>query len=251
MFDTKRLALNHSKCKKNNIDSPFHKFIYIDIIDRLEPIDKDINTILVITPTIDKLLKVQLTKKFPNHKISLSTANNLLNQYHGNFDLIIFPLGLHWIDAVQSFLKDVIKILDSKGIFICNFPGAGSLRQLRHTLIELEMKYAQPHTPHISPFIQFEQVIPLLQQAGFAENIIDMEALELEYESPLSLMKALKNAGESNALACGISYSITKKMYQNLANHSTESFTDYISLITFLSSPTKQSIKLKSVHFHG
>lgn len=249
MFDTQRVAFNRKKQIVNSYNSPFHQFIYTDLIDRLEPIEKDIKKTLVIAPIMDEILKNRLVEKFPNNKVSLITAENITDQYQKDFDLIIFPLGLHWINYVQGFLNKIIKALDSNGIFICNFPGTGSLKQLRYILMELETNYAKTHTPHISPFIQFEQVPPLLQQAGFAENIIDMEAIELKYDSPLSLMKALKCAGESNALECGIYYSITKKMYQNLTIPNVESFTDHINLITFLSSPTKQSIKLKSTHF--
>ena len=92
--------------------------------------------------------------------------------------------------------------------------------------------------------------MPLLQQAGFAENIIDMETLELEHDSALDLMKMLQNIGESNALQCSISYSINKKMYEELKQPAEKLFTDQINLITFVSTPTKSSIKLKSKYFH-
>ena len=165
-----------------------------------------------------------------------------------NFDLILFPFGLHWIADIQHFLRQIYNILAKDGVFICNFAGGGSLSNLRLKLIETESKYSNNHYPHISPFIQFQHAAPLLQQAGFNENIIDLETIELEYDSPLKLMKALKNCGESNVME-NISHSITKNMYQELKKKEVGNFIDIVNLITCVSTPTKQSIKLFEKRF--
>jgi len=75
-----------------------------------------------------------------------------------------------------------------------------------------------------------------------------MEPLELEHNSALDLMKAIKNHGEANILKASAGYSITKKMYQDLKNTEEETFSDYINLITFIAAPKKNTIKLKPGH---
>ena len=72
-----------------------------------------------------------------------------------------------------------------------------------------------------------------------------MEPLELEYNSPLNLMKAIKNHGEANILKGKVGYSISKKMYLGLKEQTKIPFSDYINLITFIASPKKNTIKLK------
>lgn len=250
MFDLEKLEKNRKKSIDIIQASHFHEFIHADIIDRLEPLDKDFSEVLIIEPGIEKMLIDQIKSMSENANITMASAleNDLQKD---KYDLIIFPLGFHWISDVEKFLVNIKIILKQDGIFICSFPGGGSLRNLRKKLIELEISNAKSHTPHISPFIQFEQVTPLLQQAGFIENIIDMEPLELEYKSPLDLMKALKNHGEANILTSGATYSITKKMYQELKNSTENSFSDLINLITFISSTKKNSIKLKYEHYQG
>ena len=248
MFDFKKLEQNRKKSRNAIQNSPFYQFIHNDIIDRLEPIDKVFNDILIINPVIENILTLPLKEKFPHHNLTISEIHAEFPA--GKFDLIIFPMGLHWVSNIQDFLYKLRTSLQKNGILICNFPGGGSLKQLRYKLMELESVNNRVHVPHISPFIQFEQTTPLLQQAGFAENIIDMEPLELEYNSPLALMKALQSVGESNALECKISYSITKKMYKALQQQNDTMFQDQINLITLVSSPAKNSIQLKSEHFH-
>ena len=249
MFDLKKLERKKEKSKQQIQNSSFFQFINEDLIDRIQPINRDFKEILIIKPSIESLLSLSLKKQYPKHNLTI------IHQYtdlpHNKFDLIIFPMGLHWVNDVQSFLHTAYQALQKDGILLSNFPGGGSLNKLRYKLIEAESTNSKAHTPHISPFIQFEQVVPLLQQAGFAENIIDMEILELEHDSALSLMKILQNIGESNALQCSILYSINKNMYQELKQPTAPSFTDQINLITFVSSPTKSSIKLKSEYFHG
>jgi len=251
MFNIKKLELNRKIAKNFIQNSPFYQFVQADILDRLNPIKKVFKEILVIKPLIEEVLVLSLQELYPGHHLTIVNSAENIDYSADKFDLIIFPFGLHWVGDVQAFLVTIHRVLHQNGIFICNFPAAGSLMQLRRTLIELESEYSMTHAAHISPFIQFEQMSPLLQHAGFAENIIDMEMLELEYQSPLSLMIALKNAGESNVLTNGIAYSITKKMYQALRQNNQNLFTDKINLITFLSSPLKNSIKLKTEHFYG
>ena len=250
MFDPYTVERNRNNSKKNLHQSAFHKFICEDLLDRLEPIDYKFNNILLIYPVLEEDLVQSLNIKYPHHKLTIIHSEKQIEIIEQNFDLIIFPFGLHWISDVQSFLKQICDILEPHGIFICNFPGGGTLVNLRRKLVELESQTSGRHVPHISPFIQFEHMTPLLGQAGFVENIIDMEAIEVEYETPLLLMKALKNAGQSNSLKDGISYSITKKMFQKLQIAHDKPFIDYVNLISFISTKTKRSIKLLKKHFN-
>lgn len=249
MFNMQAIERNREKSRKNLHKSPFHKFICEDLLDRLEPIDCKFNNILLINPILEDIFAKTLNKKYPDHKLTIIESTQQIELIKQKFDLVLFPFGFHWISNVQSFLKQIGEIIESNGIFICNFPGGGTLSNLRRKLVELESQTSGLHVPHISPFIQFEHMTPLLGQAGFTENIIDMESLELEYKDPLSLMKAVQAVGESNSLTDGISYSITKKMYQELKITHDKPFTDYVNLISFISSKTKRSIKLLKEHF--
>ena len=250
MFNTRTIERNREKSRKNLHKSPFHQFIYEDLLDRLEPIDRKFNNILLINPILKSILATTLNKKYPNHTLTIIESTQQIALIKQKFDLVVFPFGLHWVSDVQGFLKQICEILESTGIFICNFPGGGTLGNLRRKLIELESQTSGMHVPHISPFIPFEHMTPLLGQAGFTENIIDMESLELEYNNPLSLMKAVKAAGESNSLKEGISYSITKKMHRELKITHNKPFADCVNLISFISSKTKRSIKLLKEHFN-
>lgn len=244
MFDLKKLEYNRKKSKKIIESSKFYQFVNNDIIDRLEPIKHTFNDILIIEPAIEVIITRRLIQMLG--EFNIQSVQNLNHKLPTNkFDLIIFPLGFHSINDVQNFLQKIALILKDDGIFICSFPGDSSLRNLRRKLIDLEILYNLKNTIHISPFIKFEHVTPLLQQSGFIEHIIDMEKIELEHNSPLDLMKAIKKHGESNILTLGARYSITKKMYFSLQDITNKPFIDYINLITFVASTQKRNIQLK------
>lgn len=162
-----------------------------------------------------------------------------------HFDLIHFSLGLHWINNIQSFLKQINYLLKPNGVFIANFIGGGSLKKLRDELVAVETRFNHPHHPHVAPFIYFHHVSPLLQQAGFNDIIVDYHTIKLSYPTAYALMYEIKNIGESSILCDTSHYSISKNMIKALADSSTQ-FNDSINLINFIASKNKNSIKLKT-----
>lgn len=244
MFDLQNLRLNQLKNLDNIKASEFYSHLINDVTLRLEPIDKKYKNILIIDDEFE-LVSKPLRSIYDRTIFTVRDHDQLHTQLAEHFDLILFPFGLHWVNEVQLLLSQIKLLLKKDGIFMANFIGGGSLNLLRRLLIKLEIEANIGHTPHISPFIQFDHVVPLLQQAGFTENITDMEAFELEYESPLLLMKAMQKLGQSNALTGAVKYSITKKMYQALKHYSEDRFIDHINIITLLACPIKKGIKLK------
>ena len=243
MFNLKELELNKKRAAQNLGNSDFYHFICEDIVERISGLKGNFDNIIVINAPIQDKIQNLLTERFPKSNVKfVSLYENKLEPE--KYDIIISPFGLHWFFDVQNFLQEIRKLLTANGIFIANFPGGGSLQNLRRKLIEAESLFGAHHTPHIIPFIRFDDMVPLLQQAGYAENIIDMEPLELIYDSPLALMQDLKKYGESNILRTRATYALNKNMYQELKRMTEKSFIDQVNLITFISSINKGAIKL-------
>lgn len=244
MFNLKVLEFNKKRAAQNLRNSEFYHFICEDIIERIKGLKGNFNNILVINAPIQDKIKSLITECFPQSNVKfISLYCNTLGLE--KYDMIIFPFGLHWFFDVQNFLQEIRKLLAANCIFIANFAGGGSLQHLRRKLIEVEGLSCTNHTPHIIPFIRFDDMVPLLQQAGYIENIIDMEPLELIYDSPLALMKDLKKYGESNILRARATYAVNKNMYHELQRKTENPFIDQVNLITFISSTNKGSIKLQ------
>lgn len=243
------------------LNSNFIQYFAEDIIENLQLLGNDFKNILEINcgsgRTTDGLKVL-----YPKAQIVVADSSRELIQYidhldrvvadyehlpfkSGSFDLIVFNCGLHWINDVPKFLLQIFDCLTTDGIFIANFIGNNSLKNLRLKLINLEANTGNVHSPHVSPFIKFEDVGALLQNAKFSMHCTNFQTINLRYKNVLNLIRDLQNHGASNCLNSSKYYSITKEMYRILLDDSTM-FEDNIDLINILASRNKHGLKISS-----
>jgi hypothetical protein len=85
-------------------------------------------------------------------------------------------------------------------LLLASVPVLGSLTELRAALLEAEEALTGGVTPRVSPFPELRDCAGLLQRAGFALPVADMEEISLQYANPLALLHDLRDAGETNAI---------------------------------------------------
>jgi hypothetical protein len=72
---------------------------------------------------------------------------------------------------------------------------------LREAFIIAETEFHGGATPRVAPFADVRSLGGLLQRAGFALPVADVDTLTVTYAHPLALMHELKAMGASNVLA--------------------------------------------------
>ncbi|HJS85126.1 MAG TPA: methyltransferase domain-containing protein [Acetobacteraceae bacterium] len=117
-----------------------------------------------------------------------------------SFDLAIASLSLHWINDLPGALIQIRRALRPDGLFLASLPVLGTLAELRAALSEAEAALLGGAAPRVSPFPDLRDCASLLQRAGFALPVADVEELRLMYADPLALLRDLRAAGEANAL---------------------------------------------------
>ena len=117
----------------------------------------------------------------------------------GSFDLIMSCLDLHWVNDLPGALLQIRHALKPDGLFIAVMFGLGTLDELRDCLIEAEAETRGGASPRVSPFADARDGAALLQRAGFALPVADIETLNVTYPDALALMHDLGGMGESNA----------------------------------------------------
>jgi SAM-dependent methyltransferase len=118
----------------------------------------------------------------------------------GKFDLILAHLSLHWVNDLPGALLQLRRALRPEGLFLASMPVLGTLAELRTALLETEAALTGGASPRVSPFPELRDCAGLLQRAGFALPVADVEAIEFLYANPLHLLHDLRAAGESNAV---------------------------------------------------
>jgi SAM-dependent methyltransferase len=116
------------------------------------------------------------------------------------FDLIIAHCSLHWINDLPGALIQLRRALRPGGLFLASLPVLGTLAALRTAFLDAEHALTGAVNPRISPFPDLRDCAGLLQRAGFALPVADVEDIDLLYASPLALLHDLRAAGETNAV---------------------------------------------------
>jgi SAM-dependent methyltransferase len=118
----------------------------------------------------------------------------------GSFDLAVANLSLHWVNDLPGALIQLRLALRPGGLLLASLPTLGTLAELRQALTAAEVALTGGASPRVSPFPDLRDCAALLQRAGFALPVADVEELRVLYTDPLGLLRDLRAAGETNAL---------------------------------------------------
>ncbi len=119
----------------------------------------------------------------------------------GSFDLVVASLSLHWVNDLPGALIQLRQALEPDGLLLASVPALGTLGELRTALTQAEAELMGGASPRISPFPELRDLAALLQRAGFALPVADVEEVSLRYADPLALLRDLRAGGEGNAVA--------------------------------------------------
>jgi NADH dehydrogenase [ubiquinone] 1 alpha subcomplex assembly factor 5 len=107
---------------------------------------------------------------------------------------------LHWVNDLPGCLIQIRRCLAPDGLFLASMPVLGTLAELRGALTEAEADLTGGGAPRVSPFPDLRDCAALLQRAGFALPVVDVEEISLLYADPLALLRDLRAGGETNAV---------------------------------------------------
>lgn len=124
-----------------------------------------------------------------------------LDLEHGQHDLIIHAMALHWANDPVGQLIQCRRALKSDGLLLTASFGGQTLQELRACLGQAESEITGGLSPRIAPMAELRDLGGLLQRAGLALPVADTKSLNVEYQDAWSLMRDLRAMGETNALA--------------------------------------------------
>ncbi len=118
-----------------------------------------------------------------------------------SFDLVVASLSLHWVNDLPGALIQLRQALQPDGLLLATLPALGTLGELRTALTAAEADAMGGASPRVSPFPDLRDLAGLLQRAGFALPVADVESIAVAYANPFALLRDLRAAGEANAVA--------------------------------------------------
>ncbi|HEY5412432.1 MAG TPA: methyltransferase domain-containing protein [Caulobacteraceae bacterium] len=118
-----------------------------------------------------------------------------------SLDLVVSTLTLHWTNDLPGALIQIRRALKPDGLFIGAIFGGATLTELRQALMQADSELSGGAGPRISPFADVLDAAALLQRAGFALPVADVDRVQVGYADPMALIADLRAMGETNVLA--------------------------------------------------
>lgn len=135
----------------------------------------------------------------PGESVVLGTPEHL-PAAPASLDLVTSALALQWVNDIPGTLIQIRRALKPDGLFIGALIGGETLRELREVLSIEEDEATGGASPKVSPFVDVRDFGGLLQRAGFALPVTDVDSYTVRYGNLFVLMADLRAMAATNIL---------------------------------------------------
>ena len=107
-------------------------------------------------------------------------------------DLVVSALALQFVNDLPGTFAQICRALTPDGLFLAALIGGDSLTELRQAFAAAESELERGASPRVAPFADVRAVGMLLQRAGFALPVADLETLTVTYPDMQGLLADLR-----------------------------------------------------------
>ena len=143
-----------------------------------------------------------------------------------SLDLVVSGLALHSANDLPGVLAQIRRALKPDGLFLAALLGGETLIELRQAFAEAESEIEGGASPRVAPFADLRQLGALLQRAGFALPVTDVERVTVRYSSAFDLMHELRRMGAANTLVARRRVPLRRTTLMQMADIYARSFAD-------------------------
>lgn len=141
-------------------------------------------------------------------------------------DLVTSLLSLHGVNDLPGTLVQIRRALKPDGLFIGCLFGAGTLKELRTSLMQAEVEMLGGAAQRIAPLPGLQDMAGLLQRTGFALPVADVDRITVRYSTPFDLIADIKGMGEGAAFADASRPPLSRRILSRMAEVYAEQFAD-------------------------
>lgn len=179
------------------------ELVLADLEDRLSALIRDFPRAMIIGPDVDLLPRSALSASAEIHfeRYPAFAGNDGIPEGAGdNFNLIVSLLHLQVVNDVPGYLARLRARLAPDGLLLVAALGGETLTELREAFLAADAQVLGGAFPRVAPMIQVRDAGALLQRAGLALPVADVETHVVRYSTPFALMAELKALGAANPL---------------------------------------------------
>lgn len=118
-----------------------------------------------------------------------------------SFDLVVSALALQSVNDMPGTLIQIRRALSPDGLLMACLFGGQTLNELRTAFAAAEEERMGGVSPRVAPFADVRDLGALMQRAGFALPVTDIDTVMVRYPNMFALMADLRAMGATNPLA--------------------------------------------------
>ena len=117
-----------------------------------------------------------------------------------SLDLAVSALAFQFVNDLPGVLAQIRRALKPDGLLLAAMIGGDTLTELRQSFAIAEAECEGGVSPRVAPFADLRDVGALLQRAGFALPVTDVDRVVVRYDSAFALMQDIRRMGATNVL---------------------------------------------------
>ncbi|QYE35048.1 methyltransferase domain-containing protein [Polymorphobacter sp. PAMC 29334] len=178
--------------------------IAAELVDRVQALDRKFAQVLDIGRTgitgSDLTVALEPSPQMAIQPISVAGDEDRLPFAESSFDLIASAAALHGVNDLPGALIQARRALRPDGLFVAGFFGGTSLSELRADLLAAEVELTGRAAGRILPMVDTDMAAGLLQRAGFADPVAEVDMIMVRYDDMFAVLRDLRAMGEGNIL---------------------------------------------------
>ena len=211
IFDRDLLALRRARAQQLGVETFLLDHVASDLAERLSVVLRPFERAADIDTPGDAVRRSLAERKLASHIADAGVSSHDGAEVvtdadakpfaEGSLDLAVSALSLHFVNDLPGTLIQIRRALKPDGLLLCALLGGDTLTELRQSFAAAESEIEGGISPHVAPFADLRDLGALLQRAGFALPVTDLDRLVVRYPDAFRLMHDLQRMGATNVLA--------------------------------------------------
>ena len=198
-----------------------------ELVERLAFVNRRFERVLLIAAEPEAIAaRLKEGVQVEEIETRLPSSDDDLNLAQVHYDAVFSVLDLQTFNDVPGALIQMRRALKPDGLLLaCLFAG-DTLTELRQSWLAAEAAVAGGVSPRVAPMIDVRELGALLQRAGLALPVADLDRTMVRYGDAVALIHEIRELGLSNNLVGRSKVPVSRRLMGAAVNHYQQNFAD-------------------------
>jgi len=199
LFDRALLGMRLARARRDGAVTFLLDRATEDMADRLHAVSRSFSAAADVWTPGDGIVEALRARAASISQVEF-TPSEALPLAPESLDLAVSALAFQFVNDLPGVLAQIRRALKPDGLLLAAMLGGDTLTELRQSFAAAEAECEGGVSPRVAPFADLRDIGALLQRAGFALPVTDVDRVVVRYASAFALMADLRRMGATNVL---------------------------------------------------